>query len=147
MAEIEEGNKSNAGAPPKFDSVEALSVKADKYFDWIKGEQETSVNASGEVQVVWKRHPEPPTITGLILFLGFESRQSFYDYVEKAEFSYTLKRYRLMIECKYEQNLHGTSPTGSIFALKNMGWKDKTETELSGKDGGPVINLIMPKGD
>jgi hypothetical protein len=32
----------------------------------------------------------------------------------------------------YEEQLSGTAPTGSIFALKNMGWKDKTETEISG---------------
>jgi hypothetical protein len=28
--------------------------------------------------------------------------------------------------------LTGTTPTGSIFWLKNAGWKDKTETEISG---------------
>jgi hypothetical protein len=72
------------------------------------------------------------TITGLAYHLGFESRQSFYDYEKHDEFSYIIKRARLKVETMYEEQLSGTAPTGSIFALKNMGWKDKTETEISG---------------
>lgn len=123
----------DVGRPPKYSTPEQVLAKADEYFTWIKGEQETVAADGGELTVKWKRPPEPPTITGLCLFLGFDSRQSFHDYVEKGEFSYALKRLRTMIECKYEQNLHGNNPTGSIFALKNMGWKDKQETELTGE--------------
>jgi hypothetical protein len=36
------------------------------------------------------------------------------------------------VEQGYERNMHGTTPTGSIFVLKNMGWKDKQDHELSG---------------
>ena len=71
------------------------------------------------------------TITGLAYHLGFESRQSFYDYEERDGFSYIIKRARLKVETMYEENLSGTAPTGSIFALKNMGWKDKTEQDLN----------------
>lgn len=71
------------------------------------------------------------TITGLAYHLGFESRQSLYDYEQKGEFSYMIKRARLKVETMYEENLSGTTPTGSIFALKNMGWKDKTEQEIT----------------
>lgn len=73
-----------------------------------------------------------PTISGLAYHLGFESRQSFYDYEEKELFSYTIKRARLRMEVKYEEGLHANSCTGAIFALKNFGWKDKSEVELSG---------------
>jgi DNA-packaging protein gp3 len=73
-----------------------------------------------------------PTITRLALALGFESRQSFYDYEQKEEFSYIIKRARLEVEAGYEDGLRESNCTGSIFALKNMGWKDKTEQEISG---------------
>lgn len=112
------------GAPPKFETAQQLYDKADEYFTWIKGEKDDKGG--------WIREPEPPTITGVTLFLGFESRQSFYDYSEKGDFSYALKKIRTRVENRYEQNLHANNPTGSIFALKNMGWKDKTETEHSG---------------
>ena len=39
----------------------------------------------------------------------------------------------MKIENGYEKRLFENNPTGSIFALKNMGWKDKTETEHSGE--------------
>jgi len=78
-----------------------------------------------------------PTITGLVLYLGFESRQSFYDYEEKKEFSYTIKRARTLIEKEYEEMLQTGNTVGAIFALKNMGWKDKSEVEQS---GGLLIN-------
>lgn len=75
---------------------------------------------------------DKPTITGLAYHLGFESRQSFYDYEEKAEYSYIIKRARLRMEAIYEGHLYGNSCTGAIFALKNFGWKDKAEVEMSG---------------
>lgn len=80
---------------------------------------------------------ESPTITGLCYHLGFESRQSFYDYEERELFSYTIKRARLRIESRYEDRLFGNSNAGAIFALKNFGWTDKTEVknEHSGEVG------------
>ena len=42
------------------------------------------------------------SITGLALWLGFESRQSFYDYEKKDGFTYTIKRARALIENEYE---------------------------------------------
>lgn len=85
-----------------------------------------------------------PTITELALFLGFASRQSIYDYEKDGRFSYIIKRARLRIEIHYEQMLQiNTVASGPIFALKNMGWTDKTEIAHGGIEGGPpiVINL------
>ena len=42
------------------------------------------------------------------------------------------------MEREYEKRLHGTAPTGAIFALKNFGWRDRQDVELTGKEGGPV---------
>jgi hypothetical protein len=70
---------------------------------------------------------KPLTITGLAYALGFADRRSFYDYENNGEHSHTIKRARLFIESGYEERLHGTSPTGAIFALKNFGWVDKHE--------------------
>lgn len=72
-----------------------------------------------------------PTITGLCYHIGFESRQSFYDYENKDDFAYTVKRARLFIEKEYEEQLQVGNTIGAIFALKNMGWKDKTESDIN----------------
>ena len=72
---------------------------------------------------------DKPTISGLALFLGFESRQSFYDMEKKSEFTYSIKKARLKIESIYESALHSGNCTGAIFALKNFGWSDKQEID------------------
>lgn len=91
----------------KFETAEAMQIAVDEYL--------TANNI--------------PTISGLAYYLGFESRQSFYDYEERPEFSYTIKRCRLFMESWYESRLQGNNPAGSIFWLKNAGWSDKQEIE------------------
>lgn len=131
----------NGGQPPKYESEEELITMIGSYFDWIEGEyHEESTTIKDEEgneriikEIVWDREPEPETITGLAIFLGFESRQSFYDYEKQEKFSYVIKRARLYIENGYERRMIGDkNPTGSIFALKNMGWSDKQEIKHEG---------------
>lgn len=130
-----EGNKfalgNTGGRPPKFESVEDLEKKIDEYFD------SCTIKTDGIGTVI--SYGDTLTITGLAFHLGFESRQSFYDYEQKQEFSYTIKRARLRVEMFYERRLTGTSPTGAIFALKNFGWKDSQEITHNLPKG--IINI------
>ncbi len=126
-----------AGRPRIFNSEEELQTEVDKYFKYIEGEftLTESTPKEGEEptkEKEWVRFPEFPSITGLALFLGFESRQSIYDYESNGEFSYTVKRARLKIEANYEQALNKQYPTGAIFALKNFGWVDRQEIKHEG---------------
>lgn len=111
------------GRPPMYETPEQMQAAIDAYL------------SSPECDY---------TITGLALELGFCSRQSFYDYEEKEEFTYTVKKARLHIERAYEQKLSGKEVGGAIFALKNLGWKDKNEVEHTGT--GLNINIEMPDG-
>lgn len=53
------------------------------------------------------------------------------------------------------RKVYAPDPTAAIFWLKNRQkakWRDKVETELTGKDGGPVdmnftVKLVRPSGD
>lgn len=127
------------GAPPFYNDPNEMEKEIERYKEYIKGEfDEVDANdkeGNTYKKKIWIREPEPATITGLCLFLGFESRQSFYDYGKKPEFSYIINKARLFIEHRYECGLHAEKVVGSIFALKNMGWKDKQETEHSGTMG------------
>lgn len=102
----------------KYKTVQELEAAIDEYFARRK---ETFV---------------PPTVAGLALWLGFEDRQSIYDYKERPAFSCTIKRAITRIEEYAElQLLSGEgSATGAIFWLKNHGWKDKTEVDTNIKD-------------
>jgi hypothetical protein len=118
-----------AGRPPFFETVEQLEEAIHKYFTEGVKKRKVVVGKAPNAQLI---EIEVPTITGLCYYIGFESRQSFYDYEEKPEFTYTVKRARLFIEQEYEEQLIIGNTVGAIFALKNMGWKDKTEREHSG---------------
>ncbi len=121
---IDQVEKSKGGRPPIFDTDEELTLAINDYF----------LNGVAKRTVIVGKAPnkeaieiEVPTITGLCYYIGFASRQSFYDLQETSKFSYTIKRARLFIEKEYEEQLTIGNTTGAIFALKNMGWKDKTE--------------------
>lgn len=115
-----------AGRPPMFETPEELSKEIDNYFNGGVKTRKVIVGKPPNTQVI---EIEVPTITGLCIFLGFESRQSFYAYELKPEFSYTIKSARLFIENTYEEMLHAGNTTGAIFALKNFGWIDKQEID------------------
>jgi hypothetical protein len=82
---------------------------------------------------------KPVTLTGILRHLGLYSRATLGEYEKRDGFSEPVKRIRSLVETAYEERLHGANATGAIFALKNMGWSDKQEHELSGKDGGPIF--------
>jgi hypothetical protein len=135
---MSEENK--GGRPALFESNEQIEAKIQEYFKWIEGEYEDRPNEETRIMLrFWLRHPEPATITGLALYLGFESRQSFYDYEDRDQFSYTIKRARLRIEHEYEKKLSGNNVAGPIFALKNLSWKDKTEVDNRYPEGVQVV--------
>lgn len=115
-----------AGRPAMYETPEELQQVVDEYFQ--KGVTVKTV-VIGKAPNNYTIDVEVPTITGLAHYLGFESRQSFYAYEKKPEFSYTIKRCRLFIEKHYEEMLQTGNTTGAIFALKNFDWTDKQEIE------------------
>lgn len=149
------GNK--GGQSPMYSDPEKLDQKIQEYFTWCKGEYiikegqrfTKSKLPDGTVNEITEtyeyehcvRDPETPSVTGLAYFLGFESRQSMYDYQKKADFAYIIKRGIIQIEKRYESGLWNDRPTGAIFALKNMGWTDRTETDITTK-GQSINNMI-----
>lgn len=120
----------DGGRPALFNSPEELQARIDEYFEGGAHQKEYPTLA-GSVRIPIY------TISGLAYFLGFISRQSFYDYEGRVEFSDIIKRARLRIEMNYEENLIDKACTGSIFALKNMGWHDRHE--LTGENGKDLI--------
>lgn len=81
---------------------------------------------------------KPPTVSGLAYALDM-STEALRNYEQKDAFLATVKRAKQRVEIALEERLDAPSPTGAIFNLKNnFGWKDKSEQEVSGPDGGPI---------
>lgn len=102
--------------PPKFTDPDEFTRIADEYF------------AACDTKEV------PYTVNGLALALGL-CRQSLLNYGENAQFLDAVKAVRTRLEAHWEQRLGGPNAAGTIFWLKNQGWSDKTEQEISGKGG------------
>ena len=113
----------NGGRPPIFDAPADLENKCLDYFKYCIDKE------------------EKPTITGLTLYVGFCSRSSWTEYTDKQEFSHIVKRAKLTVENSYENS----ATTFDMFALKNMGWKDKTEVELGGDVNIPIMQWVKPQ--
>ena len=96
------------GRPLKFQSEEHLQSLIDSYFTSTPKEE-------------W-------TITGLALALD-TSRETLCNYETKEQFFDTVKKAKDMVEHSYEIDLKKSGRTGTIFALKNFDWKDKSEVE------------------
>lgn len=111
------------GRPLKFKSVEELKEKIDEYF---------TITPEDEI-----------TITGLAIHLD-TFRSVLCDYEEKDEFSDTVKKAKQRVENGYEKDLKKYGRSGTIFALKNFDWKDKTEQDLTsgGKSFAPIYGGV-----
>ncbi len=130
-----------------FATANQLEALIDKYFAYIEGEsliqRKKTKGADGKVkttsQKTWLREPEPPTIAGLSLYLGFNSKQAFEDYELNGKFADQLKRAGLRIEALYEKKLHTQYTSGAIFALKSLGWNERADT----KQAGEPVNIVF----
>lgn len=134
-----------SGRPPVFRDPQDMLEQIEEYFAFgltIK------TIICGKAPNQYPVEVQVPTITGLCMYLGFESRQSFYDYEQKEDFSYIVKNARLAIETHYEEQLSVGNTVGSIFALKNMGWKDNQGREHTGAVATTsTIVLKFPEGE
>lgn len=118
-----------------FKNRAELCALVDGYFKYIEGEYRIDYKPAKKrdeqpaTQKVTIREPEPATIASLVFHLGFNSREEFDAMEKKGLYAGILKRARLQIEAAYEKRLLQPSPSGAMFALKNMGWNEKADTE------------------
>ena len=111
------GNKYAKGQPFKYTDPKVFEEKANEYF-----------NATPEERI---------TLTGLLIHLDI-SKPTLASYLNKEGFKDIILKAKIRIEHAYELSLREKGGAGNIFALKNFGWQDKTETEIYGKNGGPI---------
>ncbi|MCC8427230.1 DNA-packaging protein [Mucilaginibacter sp. UR6-11] len=89
---------------------------------------------------------EPPTIAGLALFLGFNSKDDFDQYESKGKLAPLIKRARFRVIAYYENRLHYPAPTGAMFALKSMGWNEKSKTKKADKKISSIKVKLIESG-
>lgn len=156
----------DGGRPLKFKTVEELQEKIDKYFEscWEdvqvigmygpvmvddtdqkptekidKKTGETIYTYPKKIMTEYKQ-VRPYTISGLANALK-TNRQTLLNYEDNEEYFYTITQAKSKCEQYAEEQLFlAKSSSGPAFNLKNnySGWKDKSEQELTGANGGPI---------
>ncbi len=111
------------GRPLKFKRASDLEEAIEKYFDTTPKDE-------------W-------TITGLALALG-TTRRILIQYGQRDLYRPIVEKAKLKVENSYELDLKKKGQTGSIFALKAMGWSDKQEIDVTSK-GEALGNTIILK--
>lgn len=137
-----------AGRPAMFQTPDELQTQIDAYFDTCKPtylvvEGKIVKDKNGNPMI----DPNPPTITGLVDFLGFESRTSFYEYGKKQEFMHTVARARTRIEATREKDLcAGRNVDGNKFYLANLaGWRAEQERKHDINVNGGISSFSVDK--
>ena len=102
--------KHPGGRPLKYPNPEDLQIVIDKYLE--------------------DTPTEKLTITGLALACDF-TRVELNDYAERGEYSNIVKKARQKVEQSYEQDMRKNACAGSIFVLKNMGWTDRQDIDVT----------------
>lgn len=133
---------------PYYESPEEMRAKIDEYFEDCDNRQKKIYDKKTK-EIVEIPSPEPYTIAGLALFLGFNSRSGILNYEGQPDFADVVAYARMKIEAQRSVQLIEKSgiPGGVIFDLKNNhGWRDESSVEVSGPGGGPIqIGLVsMP---
>lgn len=140
--------RSGPGRPPKYTSPEQIEGLIDEYFKKCEGKVLTVEDEDGKQVPVLDKYGKPiiydahpPTVTGLALALGFESRQTLLNYQGKKEFRRVITRAKSRIEMYTEERLFDRDgANGAKFSLENnWGWNKPKEAP---GEAAPVVKII-----
>lgn len=131
--------RSKHGRNPKFDSPDDLWSACCEYFEWVEKHPLLETKAFAFQGVVTKTtlpKMRAMTMMGLFLFLDI-SRMTWALYKEREDFIAVTTRAEDVI---YDQKFSGAAAdllNANIIA-RDLGLKDATVNEHTGKDGGPI---------
>lgn len=135
----------NTGRPLIFKTPEEMQKKIDEYFTACRGvpytEEDGTPITNKWGMVIYKVAPKPPTITGLALAIGLNSRQALLNYEARDAFNDTVTRAKAFVEEYAEMRLFDKDgANGAKFALANnfKKWGEKP-------DGAEIKNDIVIK--
>ena len=146
-------DKHAGGRPLIIKSVEEMQEKIDAYFKKCEGEMLKDADGNyvldkyGNAVVIGAK---PPTITGLALALGFNSRQALLNYQGRKEFNDTVTRAKAIVEEYAESRLFDKDgANGAKFSLANNfeGWKEKQSIEADVKNDVTINVELVDDGE
>lgn len=138
------------GRPKVYKSAKQMEKAIDKYFEDCQGKP--LLDEEGHVLTDKRGNPvligaRAPTVTGLALALGFNSRQTLLNYQAQKEFVDTITRAKTRCEEYAESRLYTRDGArGAEFSLKyNFGWEGMKTDVLPGteEEDDPLTKSLM----
>lgn len=133
--------------PRKYKSVKEMEDAIDTYFEDCKGEplldgDGHAVTDKYGVPIIVNAHP--PTVTGLALALGFNTRKALIDYQGRGEFMNTITRAKSKCEEYSEARLYDKDgANGAKFSLGcNFGWVSESG-EKKANDCNEKVTVVI----
>ena len=112
----------------KYDNAKDLMEKVEEYFNTTK--------------------PQDQTAAGLCIFLGI-ARTTYNNYAAGSlgeEVAEVIAWAKTRLEHKYALDLnYKANPTGPIFALKQLGWRDNQDVDVRASGFEIVCNVPRPE--
>jgi hypothetical protein len=132
--------------------LKSYRARINKYFNFLQGAHHIEKvplkggknNTDTIEQKVWDREPEPATLSGLALAIGFTSINEMEAYEREGKFADIVKKARLKVEAEYEKRLHFQSATGAMFFLKSLGWDERHNDPLQEIPNTIKIEIVDP---
>ena len=136
--------------PKMYKSAKQMQKAIDQYFQECQGKP--LLDDEGNVLTDKRGNPvmigaRAPTVTGLALALGFNSRQALLNYQARKEFNDTITRAKTRCEEYAESRLYTRDGArGAEFSLKyNFGWEGMKENVPPGTqvEDDPLSRSLM----
>lgn len=108
--------------------------KGGRPFGTFKRTPEQVKQSIEEYKEYLKTSGKPPTMAGLAYYTQIE-RQTLYNYKQKDGYFDIIKEFRDWVMMNYEELAIDKGNGGIIFLMKNYGYTDRQETEISGNVG------------
>ena len=133
----------------KFKTAKEMELKIDEYFRVCDEHTITIIKSKKDEpdEVIVKPDPQPYTVPGLAIHLGYSGRSSLQGLKKHNRFSQVIKKAFSRIENQRLQQAltRKRSEPVSIFDLKcNFGYQEKQQLELTGPGGEPIAITAFP---
>lgn len=137
--------------PKDYKTARQMQKAIDKYFEACMGKPLLDTNGN-VLTDKWGKPvmlgAKPPTITGLALALGFNSRQTLLNYQAQEEFMDTITRAKTRCEEYTEMRLYDKDGAkGAQFSLTcNFGWGQQKTAQTDGRTNN-LLQSIQEAGE
>ena len=132
------------GKPLIYETPEKLQAAVDRYFIYCQGEKALDNEGNPIITkygFLYSRDPIPPTVEGMCVYIGFNAKQTWYNYAEREEYIDVVTRARLKFEQYNTESLYDRDrfKGAERTLVHHYGWEPANQIQITNN----TLNLSM----